>query len=202
MANPKITTPIALGSYVTVFEPKAFEGQDPKFSISLLWPKADKEAMVGLAELKRAVVEVAVKKFGPEAAGWLKKDAPKNKKLDSPFRDGDIEKPEDAIYSGKVYVTAKSMANRKPQVVDGRRNPVFDEADCYSGCFFRAIVQPYAYDKAGNRGVALGLLALQVVRKGERLDGGIDASKAFDDCVFEEEEEPAAAATGTDDLLD
>jgi len=201
MANPKITTPIALGSYVTVFEPRAIEeGQEPKFSIGLLWSKTDKEAMAGLKALKAAVIEVATKKFGPDAAKLFGKDVPKNKKLDSPFRDGDIERPEDAVYAGKIYVSAKSKANRKPQVVDGKRNPVFDEADCYSGCFFRAIVQPYAYDKGGNKGVALGLLALQVVKKGERLDGGIDASKAFDDCVFEEE--PAAAATGTDDLLD
>ena len=62
----RMTLPPALGSYVTVFQPKAIgESTDLKYSISLLWPKA--EAKTTLAELRKNIVAVAVAKFGPSA---------------------------------------------------------------------------------------------------------------------------------------
>jgi hypothetical protein len=176
--------PPALGSYANLFTPREVEGSSsgPKYSVCLLWDKNDK----GLAQLKSAIAEVAIKRFGPEAAKWL---ATPGSKFRNPLRDGTVEKPGDDTYAGKLFVNASST--RQPGVVaiqstGGERKlvKVFMEEDAYSGCTFVASVSLFAFDKAGNKGVGVGLNNLLVVKKGERLSGK-SAEADFADFVDE-----------------
>ena len=171
----KIKIGPALGSYANIFKPRAVdEGQEPKYSISLLFDKkaiADKKTPEGksYAELVAIVEAVATKKFGP---AWRK-----NPKFKLPMRDGDVEKPEHKEYAGKMFVNSSST--RQPGIVGRNLVPITSEQDAYSGCKFVAAVNVYAFEKAGNKGVALGLNNLLVFEKGERIDGRLDATEDF-----------------------
>jgi hypothetical protein len=196
MATRKLTLPPALGSYCNLFVPRVVPGssdQTPKYSLALLFDKAkDKEA---LAPLKKMIIEAATEKFGPKALEMFK-----SKKLASPLNDGDIEKPDDDLYEGKVYINAK--ATRTPVIVDRKRQAIIDDEEAYSGCTFVANVSVYAYDKAGNKGVGIGLNGVQVIAKGERIDGKIDPEKEFKDFSEVDGTPPASApADSSDDLL-
>lgn len=169
--SARVVLPPALGSYVTIFQPRAVnEGDKEKYSISLLWEKAGSEKV--LAELNRLVEQVAIQKFGPDAPKLLK-----NGKLRHPLRDGDVDRDDDPTYAGKVFLNANS--ERQPGIVDAKLNPVFEESEAYSGCTFRASVALFPYEAKGNKGVGVGLNNLQVVKKGERIDGRRAAADEF-----------------------
>lgn len=174
MAMDKITTPEFRVSFPNVFKPTAFENQEPKFGITMLFPKnAD---LSGLKKLAGAAI----------AAKWPDK-AKRPAGLRNPFRDGDTEKPDTEGYSGCIFVRATSKM--KPGVVDASVNPIMSEEEFYAGCYARATLTAYAYDTAGNRGVAFGLQNVQKLREGAPFSG---RSKPEDD--FE--------AVETDDFLD
>lgn len=185
-ANDKKRTQIklgpALGSYANIFKPRAIdEKSEPKYSIALLFEKktADKQ----LAELRKMMEFVAAEKFGPK---W--KAIPK---FSLPIRDGDVDKPTQDEYKGKLFVNASSK--RAPQVVDRHLVAVISEEEAYSGCIFVASVNVYAFDKAGNKGVALGLNNLLVWEKGEKLAGGKSAAEDFAEYADGSEPTPAPA---------
>lgn len=203
--SKKLKLPPALGSYASIFKPKSFEEGKPKYQLVLIWPKKDKAQ---LAELQKAIVEIAQARFGTNAEGKVIDVVPllKAGKLKNPLRDGDIERSDDKAFANSYFLTASS--ERAPGIVDRAVQPVFDEGEAYSGCTFRASVALFAFDKKGNKGVAVGLNNLQVVAKGPRLDGKKSAEDDFKDfAVSEEDAAPAegekkpAAADGNDDLL-
>lgn len=192
--NTKIKIGPALGSYANIFKPRAADDKsEPKYSISLLF---DKKALAdgktpeakSYAELKRVVEAVARKKFGPE---WAKI---RNFKL--PMRDGDVEKPDHKEYAGKMFANASST--RQPGIVGRNLVPITTEQDAYSGCKFVAAVNVYAFEKAGNKGVALGLNNLLVFEKGERIDGRLDATEDFQEYGGGEEAAGGAAESPLD----
>jgi hypothetical protein len=156
--NQNVMTPKFRASFANMFRPgKAMEdGQEPKYGVMMLF---DKDADLGA--LKKAALEAVTDKWGPDKAKW-----PKNLRL--PFRDQG-EKEGDAYVKGAFFITATSK--QKPGLVDQRNQPIIDEAEFYSGCYARATVRAFAYDKAGNRGVAFGLQNVQKLADGEPLGG-------------------------------
>lgn len=178
----KLITPVFRGSYCNLFQARDFEGDgDFKFSVQAIWKKDD----AGLKALKAAVVEAAVEKFGPKAADIFEKNT---LKLRVPLRDGDEENPEQEAYEGAVFANLSSK--NKPGCVDLKGNPVFEDSEAYSGCYFRASVGIYAYDNK-SKGVSFGLNNVQLVKKGERLDGRQDAATEFSEFVEGGDDAPA-----------
>lgn len=161
----KVTTPEFRVSFPSVFKATAFENQEPKFSIVMLFDKK-----TSLAPLK-ALAKDAIEKKWPDASK-------RPKGLRSPFRDGDIEKPDTQGYAGCMFIRATSKM--RPGVVDQSVQPIIDESDFYAGCYARATLTAYAYDTAGNRGVAFGLQNVQKLRDGEPFSGRSKAEDDFD----------------------
>jgi len=192
--SKKVILPPALGNYAAIFKPRAFEDQAPKFSIVLTWPKAEKEALKPAVE---AVISAAKSKWGDEAVSLLKAG-----KLKNPLRDGDVETDAEGKprFPGCFFMTASASADRPPGIVDAKVQPVFEEGEAYSGCTFRASVNLFVFDKKGNRGVAVGLNNLQVVKKGPRLDGRKNAESDFAE-YKEEGDTSGTDAAAADDLL-
>jgi len=149
-------TPEFRVSFANVFKPRAFEGQEAKYSVCMLFDKK-----TDLSELKRLAAEAVNEKW-PDSSK-------RPKGLRNPFRDGDTEKGDLAGYEGKIFINASSKI--KPGLVDQDVQPIISEDDFYSGCYARATVTAYAYDTAGNRGVAFGLQNLQKLRDGEAFSG-------------------------------
>ena len=141
--NSKITTPVFRVSFPAVFQPKApMNGQtgDSKYSITMLFDvsKAD------LTPMKNAVRAAVIAKWGPDQAKW-----PKGLRM--PFRKGE-EKDYEGYGPGVVFVSATSK--QKPGLVDQDVQPIIDPSEFYGGCYARATVNAFAYNRAGNKGVA------------------------------------------------
>jgi hypothetical protein len=163
-----IVTPEFRGAFVQVFKATAMKGQadaKPKFSVrAVFMPGTD------IAALKEAAKQAATEKWGQNLPKLLRSPFRMNKELETEI----VGVPEDAI-----VVTFSANEDRRPGVVDAKLQDILDEADCYSGAYYRAQVRAFGYDTAGNKGVAFGLQNLQKLREGEPMGGRMPASKAF-----------------------
>lgn len=164
--DKKCMTPEFRTSYPNVFKAKSFEGQEPKYGLTMLFSKK-----ADISKLKKAAFNAAVEKWGEDKAKWPKK-------LRLPFRDGDAEKADMKGYPGHIFVSASSK--QKPGVVDQRREAILDEQAFYAGCYARATLIAFAYDRAGNVGVSFSLQNVQKLRDGERFSGRKAAEDEFD----------------------
>ena len=168
-----VITPECVLSYPHLFEPRETPSGELKYSASFIFNKdAD------LSGLRRAAKEAAVARWGDKAAAMIK-----SRQLRMPFRDG-AEKADSRGYGpGKVFINASS--ERAPGVVDryagpdGKPRPIDDPEAIYPGCLVRASLAAFAYDQAGNRGVAFALNNVQKLGEGERLDGRLPAEDEF-----------------------
>lgn len=163
----KVVTGKVRFSYVNVFAPKAsVEGGTPKYSVSIIIPKSDKETV---AKLQKAFEETKA-----SSAGYFGGSVPKA--LKGGLRDGDMEK-EDPAYEGCYFINANSV--QKPGVVDAELNPILDQSEFYSGCYGRASITFYPYNAQGSKGIACGLNNVQKLEDGEKLGGGTTAAADF-----------------------
>ena len=168
--STKVVTGKVRFSYVNIFRSRAFrEGQDAKYSISLLIPKEDKACVKKIQDAIEATIQEGI------SSKWGGKK-PKNLKL--PLRDGDEERAEEAPeYEDMWFLNANSTT--KPGIVDKDLNEILDPDEVYSGCWGRASINFYPFDSNGNRGVGVGLNNIQKLKDGERL-GGARASAEDD----------------------
>lgn len=174
-----ITGPETRWSYANVWEPKSINGGSPKYSVSLIIPKADTSTV--------EKIQAAIKAAYEEGQGKLKgngKTAPALSVLKTPLRDGDTERPDDAAYADSYFINANSAA--APGIVDADRQTIIDRSEVYSGVYGRASISFYAFNSNGNKGIACGLNNLQKIKDGEPLGG---KSRAEDDFSTEEDDE-------------
>jgi hypothetical protein len=167
-----ITGPDTRWSYANVWEAKSINGGTPKFSVSLIIPKADTKTV--------AKVKAAIEAAYHEGESKLKgngKSVPPMAALKTPLRDGDTERPDDEAYANAYFINAN--ATTAPGIVDADRNPVLTRSEVYSGVYGRASISFYAFNSNGNKGIACGLNNLQKLRDGEPLGGKASAESDF-----------------------
>ena len=173
----EVLTGIVRFSYANVWEPKAIQGSDPKYSVSLIIPKSDKKTIAAI----KAAIEAAYHD-GENKLKGNGKTVPSLANLKTPLRDGDEERSDDENYEDSFFVNANSAHDKPPGIVDANRNEIIIRSEFYSGCYGRATLSFYAFNVNGNKGIACGLNNLQKVRDGEPLGGGRRrAEDDFDD---------------------
>ena len=145
----KVIVPCRL-SYAHLWEPDSINGSEPKYSVSCIIDKNDKET---IAKIKKA-------------------------NLKTPLRDGDIDRPEDEAYADSMFLNANSK--QAPQIVDRQVQPILDQSEVYSGCYGRVSITFYAYNSNGNKGIAAGLGNVQKLRDGEPLGSRANAKDEFE----------------------
>lgn len=172
MANfkPSETVITGVGSYLNVFEPRAFGSNEPKYSVCMLISKKDKKQMARIQKAIQAAKEEAQTKC------WKGKMYP-DERLTLPIHDGDIERADDPAYAGKWYINCTNRT--KPGVVDQMVRPILDPEMIYSGCILNTSVNFYGFNSAGNIGISCSLQNIQLVADGERLSGKKPASATF-----------------------
>ena len=148
-------------------------GQDPRFSVTLLIPKADVATKADIDQSIRAAYEKGVsdnwKGARPQLRNALIYDG------DGFRNDGSKFGPECA---GHWVITAASK--RKPGVVHvSNLNVELAPQDIYSGMYARVTLNFYPFDVSGNRGVGCGLGNVMKTRDGEPLSGGASAAADF-----------------------
>lgn len=159
-------------SYVQVFEPKSINGGDEKYSVTLLIPKSDSDTCQKItAEVNRVLQESVAEVF--------KGVMPTNPSL--PIYDGDGLRPSGEPFGaeckGHWVISAKSSL--APEIVDASCNPIISKNEFYSGCYGRASLRFYAYNRNGNKGVGCGLGNVQKLEDGQPLGGRTTAAEDF-----------------------
>lgn len=170
----KVVTGMVRLSYAHLHEPYAIEGNDPRYSVSLIIPKSDKETIKAIQE----AIEEAKENYKHLWGGKI----PTN--LKTPLRDGDAERPDDEAYANSYFINANSK--RKPEIVDLKGNKDLGPDEVYSGCYARVSINFFGFNAAGNKGIGCGLGNVQKLDDGEPLGG---FSRAEDDFEFETEED-------------
>ena len=163
----KVVTNKVRFSYANVFQPKAaVEGGTPKYSVSIIIPKSDKETVTKLQK--------AFEDCKASNAAFFGGTIPKG--LKGGLRDGDEEK-DDPAYAGSYFINANSV--KRPEVIDLDRNLIMDPSEFYSGCYGRASITLYPYDTSGSKGIAAGLNNVQKLADGEKFGGTTSAAADF-----------------------
>lgn len=167
-----VTGPNTRWSYLHVFEPRAVNGGDPKYSGCFIIPKSD----VKTVESLKAAIKAAYEEGESKLKG-NNKVAPSLDTIKTPLRDGDKERPGDPVYANAYFVNANSTV--APGIVDINRLPIIDPNEIYSGVYGRVSLTCFAFNHSGNRGIACGLNNLQKVKDGERLGGRSSPDEDF-----------------------
>ena len=168
MNATKVVTGKVRLSYAHVWEPVSINDSKPKYSVSLVIPKSDKETIKAINAAVDAAIEEGIAKFGGKK--------PNKAALKLPLRDGDTER-DDEVYKNCFFVNANSTT--APQIVDRSVQPILDREEVYSGCYARVSINFYAYNTNGNKGIACGLNNLQKIADGEPLGGRTTAKDDF-----------------------
>lgn len=175
-------------SYANLVAPRAAQqGQEPKYSVTLLIPKSDNATVANInASIKAAYDEGVSKKWGGAH--------PQPKVI---VHDGDGLRPSGLPFGDECkgcWVLTASTKN-KPQVV-GIENLDCELApsDIYSGMYARVTINFFAYDTAGSKGVGCGLGNVLKTRDGEPLSGGASAASDFEGLGQSYVAQPAVAA--------
>lgn len=166
----KVVTGTVRLSYANVWTPRAAnEGSEPKYSASIIIPKADTATVDAIKKAIEVAIQEGVGKFGGKI--------PPRATLKLPLRDGDEERPDDEAYKNAYFLNATSKL--APGIVDKHVQPILDHSEVYSGVYARVSLNFYAFNTSGNRGVACGLGNIQKIRDGEPLGGKTAPSADF-----------------------
>lgn len=170
----RVTTGKVRLSYLNCFTPKAIaEGQDPKYSVSVIIPKDDAKTIAAIKKAIDAAIDLGVEKLS------VKGKMPIRTTIKTPLRDGDEERPDDPAYADCFFINANSKT--KPQVVDANLNLIIDALEIYSGCYGRVSINMFAFNTNGNKGIAAGLANIQKLEDGEPLGNLASAESDFGD---------------------
>lgn len=172
--STKVITGKVRFSFCNIWEPQASQdGGDPKYSVTLLIPKADTATLQKIQTAMAEARESFCKKNGANALP---------QKPNHTLHDGDGTRDSGDPYGpeckGCWVITVSSK--QKPVIVDSFRNPVTDPAEVYSGCYGRAAINFYAYARNGKKGISAGLLSIQKLSDGEPF-GTVGSADDFDD---------------------
>lgn len=161
-------------SYANLTTPRAAQqGQEPKYSVTLLIPKTDHATKADIDAAINAAAAEAVSKV------WNGVRPPQ---IAIPVWDGDGVRKSGMPFGdeckGQWVITASTK--NKPQVVGiDNINCELAPADIYSGMYARVTVRFFGYSNSGNKGVGCGLGNVLKTRDGEPLSGQASAASDF-----------------------
>ena len=170
--NKKILTPKFRVAFPNVFKPKLNQQNEPKYGLVMLFDKD-----TDMSKLKELADEAAREKWP--------KGVPTD--LRSPFRDGNEKADKYEGFRDTIAVTTNS--SYKPGVVNQKVEEIINQEGFYAGCYARASVTAYAYEKLGNKGVSFSLENLQKLEDGEHMSGKTGPKDDFGPVTVGEEKE-------------
>lgn len=172
LSNTQMTTGEVRLSYAHLYDPYSNNGGDPKYSVTVLMPKTDVQAKARLD----AAVEAAKQKGIAEKWNGVLPPV-----VASAIHDGDGVRPNGEPFGAECrghWVFTASSKN-PVSLVDASMNPIVQKGELYSGCYARVCVSLFPYNSNGKRGIGIGLEAVQKLRDGDPLGGGVSVADAF-----------------------
>lgn len=173
--STKVVTGKVRFSYVHIFEPQEQQGGgDPRYGVTLLIPKSDTATLGKIKEAMAEARENFCKRNGASALPA---------KPNHTLHDGDGTRDSGDPFGPECkdcWVITVNSKN-KPIIVDAFRNPITDALEVYSGCYGRASINFYGYNRNGKKGISAGLLSIQKLTDGDPLGGSMGSADDFDD---------------------
>ena len=172
LSNTQMTTGEVRLSYAHLYDPYSNNGGEPKYSVTVLMPKTDVQAKARLD----AAVEAAKQKGIAEKWNGVLPPV-----VASAIHDGDGVRPNGEPFGAecKGHWVFTASSKNPVSLVDASMNPIVQKGELYSGCYARVCVSVFAYNNAGKRGIGFGLEAVQKLRDGDPLGGGVSVADAF-----------------------
>ena len=175
LSNTQMTTGEVRLSYVHLDAPYANPNTnaDPKYQVTVLMPKSDVQAKARLDAAYQAAVQKGV------AEKWNGTMPPI---IACSIHDGDGVRPSTGEPFGpecKGHWVFTASSKNPVSLVDASMNPIVQKGELYSGCYARVCVSLFPYNTAGKRGIGIGLEAVQKLRDGDPLGGGVSVADAF-----------------------
>ena len=175
LSNTQMTTGEVRLSYVHLDAPYANPNTnaDPKYQVTVLMPKSDVQAKARLDAAYQAAVQKGV------AEKWNGTMPPI---IACSIHDGDGVRPSTGEPFGpecKGHWVFTASSKNPVSLVDAGMNPIVPKGELYSGCYARVCVSLFPYNTAGKRGIGIGLEAVQKLRDGDPLGGGVSVADAF-----------------------
>jgi Protein of unknown function (DUF2815) len=150
----KLVSPPLTAVFVSLAKPRAFEGAEPKFEMTLLIPKESEF----LKQLQDAIKATSEEKWGKKPVKFKYNPL---KVLD-----------EDKYPWSKDHFAIKIQSKDRPKIVD-KNYQEMDPQDCYGGAVYRCSFNPYAWEhKAAGCGISFGFQNVMFHKDGEKLGGG------------------------------
>jgi hypothetical protein len=160
-------------SYLTVLTPRAVQGGDPRYSVTLLIPKTDVATKADIDSSMEAAAREAMTKV------WNGTRPPQ---MRIPIYDGDGVRPSGEAFGPecKGHWVMTASTKMRPQVVGiDNINVELAPSDIYSGMYGRVTIRFFGYSNSGNKGIGCGLGNIMKTRDGESLAGSAPASSDF-----------------------
>jgi len=171
------TGPVRL-SYVHLFTPYAAKPErEPKYRVTILLPKSDRETKQRIDAAVRAAIEAGA------VAKWY---GIRSSLINIPIHDGDGSRPSDGLPFGsecKGHWVFTASSKYQPVIVDLDIQPLLNRFEVYSGMYARVNVNFFPYFNGGKKGIGCSLGPVQKLADGEPLDGRLSAAEAFGDGV-------------------
>jgi hypothetical protein len=167
-SSPNFVTSKIIFSFFKLWRASSFEpGDDPKFSVSLLFNKADAQGISALEQQYNTVLQADFDGSLPYGAkpGWLV--------------DGAVRYPSDPFYADKMILNCSQSAERPPQILDMATTPIMDQSKAGSGFDGHALISFYGY-QGGSKGISASIHGVMVDSKQHDLGGNsVDAVEGF-----------------------
>lgn len=160
-------------SYCNLFQPVSRNGQEPKYSVTILVPKSNTAAKAAIDQAINDAINAGISKC------WNGQRPPMPAIC---VHDGDGPRPSDGQPFGEeckgCWVVTASSKN-PPFVVDAQVQNIINPTEVYSGMWGNVNVNFFPYNSNGKKGIGCGLNGVQKVRDGEPLGGRVTAQEAF-----------------------
>lgn len=162
-SNLNILTGKVRASFVRLLQK---DEQSDKYCVTLLVPKSDRKTYQALMDEVQRVAKAYKAKGGKRAIENLHN-----------IHDGDAPTPKGSEYGPecKGCWVLRVSNQRQPKCFDRNGTEIIDLGEIYSGCYVRALIHGFAYDKNGNVGIGFTLDGLQKWADGEPLGGHFEA---------------------------
>lgn len=162
--NLNILTGKVRASFVRLLQK---DEQSGKYCVTLLIPKSDRKTYQALMDEIERVAKAYKAKGGKRAIETL-----------HGIHDGDKPTPKGAEYGPecKGCWVLRVSNQRQPKCFNRDKVEIVDLSEIYSGCYVRALIHGFYYDKGGNVGIGFTLDGLQKWDDGEPLGGYFEAT--------------------------